>query len=63
MNADLSKKWLKFCPESALICVHRRFKGSKSKLAKVQLRKKPLAANDPNGQRKGGDWDFLVAAF
>jgi hypothetical protein len=36
MNADLSKKLLKFCAESALI-VHRRFKGTKSKLVKVQL--------------------------
>jgi hypothetical protein len=43
MNTDLSKKLLKFRSESALICVHRRFKGSKSKLAKVQLvRKFPL---------------------
>jgi hypothetical protein len=37
MNGDLSKKWLKFCLESAFICVHRRFKDSKSKLAKIKL--------------------------
>jgi hypothetical protein len=48
MNADLSKKLLKFHSESALIvhparargmAGHRRFKGSKSKRAKVPIKR------------------------
>jgi hypothetical protein len=56
MNADLSKKWLKFYPKSALIVHppragmtgHRRFKGSKSKLVKGQNISMPAAEDQPD---------------